>query len=163
MGYALLIDDNRALLESYAALAEGDGIQLETAETWDDGLAMFHVLDPELVIADYNLPGSRMGLRLLAEVRRLRPSVRLILLSGFVDEADIERIEDLGIADLALTKSSPDTRKIVQAEIAAAAGKDRSAPTDWLSAARAHVAAAAVTDQQLDELDAIIHRKVEGK
>lgn len=163
MGYALLIDDNKALLESYVALAEGDDIRLETAETWDDGLSLFYVIDPDLVVADYNLPGSRMGLRLLAEVRRLRPSVRLILLSGFIDEGDIKRIEDLGIADLALTKSSPDTRKIIQAEIAAAAGKDRSAPTDWLSAASSHIAAAAVTDQQLDELDAILHRKVEGE
>ena len=37
---------------------------------------------------------------------------------------------------------------------------DRNAPLSWPEAAAAHVAAAAVTEEELDELDKIILKKV---
>jgi DNA-binding response OmpR family regulator len=97
MALALLVDDDQQLLASVAASAGTSGLDLITAASWDEGLALFHVLSPGLVIADYNMPGSRMGLQLLAEVRRLRPSVRLVLVSGYLDAEDMARVAALDL------------------------------------------------------------------
>lgn len=161
MGRALLIDDDIDLLASYEAAASARSLPLETASTWDDGLNAYLVRRHDLVIADYNMPGSRMGLRLLVEIRRANPGTRLVLLSGFIDEADIAEVERLGLADKAIIKSLSGTADEVIAELRAAAEADRSAPTDWRAVAEAYAAAAEVTDAELDALDAAIARKVQ--
>ena len=86
--------------------ASSVGLELKTAATWDEGMALFHALSPELVIADYNLPGSTHGIQLLAEVRRLRPSVRLLLLSGVVGTDALDEAKRIGAAHRVLAKTS---------------------------------------------------------
>jgi len=86
MVYALLIDDDAAITQAAKTTIEAQGLHIEIASTWDDGLAKFYAYSPDLVISDYNLPGSRMGLALLSEVSKLRPSVRLVLISAFLNE-----------------------------------------------------------------------------
>lgn len=80
MGLALIIDDDESLLESIRRLADLRDLRLDTASTWEEGLSLFHVIAPCLVIADYHMPNSRNGLQLLAEIKGLQPSVRVILL-----------------------------------------------------------------------------------
>lgn len=160
MTLALLVDDNRPLLQSVAAAAEAAQLELATADSWDEGLALFHVLSPELVIADYNMPGSRMGLQLLAEIRRLRPSVRLVLVSGYLDSHDIIQVNQLGLVDAALTKGNAvDTAEAILAEIEAAAGSG-AGPTDWVAYADAYLAAASVSEAGIERLDAIFAAKL---
>lgn len=95
MAAALLIDDDQQLLDTIASNATEEGLELRTASTWEEGLALFHILAPTLVIADYNLPGSTHGLKLLLEVKRLRPSVRVILVSGVVNPDELRKVEVL--------------------------------------------------------------------
>src|SRR5258708_3561417 len=101
MSYALLIDDRPEPRESLSRAARLAGLELLTAETWDEGLGMFQVHAPTLVIADYQLPDSPHGIQLLFAIRRLSPSVRLILLSAFIQEEDVPEIEALGLVDRA--------------------------------------------------------------
>ena len=101
MGYALLIDDDQSLLESIRRLADYNGLELDTAATWEEGLGLFHVLAPNVVIADYHMPDSRNGLQLLAEIKQLRPSIRVVLVSGYINDEDVKRVESLNIVDRA--------------------------------------------------------------
>lgn len=153
MTYALLIDDEIDLLESIRSTAELADLTLLTAETWERGLALYQVHSPSLVIADYNLPGSRHGLQLLAEIRRLSPSVRLVLLSAYIGQEDVAEIEGLGLVDRAMPKAAATgTTDEILREIKAA--RDRAnKPTDWASFGRAHSDAQAVSQELLDELD----------
>src|SRR5271156_380994 len=122
MALALLVDDDQQLVASIAASADASRLDLITATSWDEGLALFHVLSPDLVIADYNMPGSRLGLQLLAEIRRLRPSVRLRLGSGYLDERDMARVAALDLVDATLTKGAAvETARAIVDEIRTAA------------------------------------------
>jgi DNA-binding NarL/FixJ family response regulator len=157
---ALLIDDHEALLASVKAAAEAKGLTLHTASTWDGGLALFHVHSPDLVIADYNLPGSPHGLQLLEEVRRLRPSVRLVLLSGVVGTDELEEVERLKGAHKVLTKGSASEtiRSIIdEIEAASASVEER---TDWRAFARAWVDAQEIPSDDLRLLDETIRESL---
>jgi DNA-binding NtrC family response regulator len=155
MSYALLIDDEPGVRQSYTSLAEAEELTLLTASTWDEGLALFQTHSPVLVIVDYNLPGSRHGLQLLAEMRHHSPSVRLVLLSGYIDSADARAVEATGLVDRALPKTDPDSIDTLVEEIVAA--KTRAAEgTNWPAYARAHLSAKQVSQQAVDELDARI-------
>ena len=104
-----------------------------------------------------------MGLHLLVEIRRLNPGIRLVLLSGYVDEHEAAEILRLGIADRVLTKSLPGTYEAVMDELARAQAVDRHAPTDWRDLAAAHVRFASLTEEELGALDAAITRKLGGE
>lgn len=154
MSYALLIDDDDGIRDSLARVADVSGLTLLTAASWDEGLAMYQVHAPQLVIADWNLPGSRHGLQLLAEIRRLSPSVRLILLSAYIAPEDVDSIEALGLVDRAIAKASAaGTTEQLLSEIQDA--RDRAlSPTDWPAYARAYRFAKAVDQSEIDSLDA---------
>lgn len=152
MAYALLIDDDQSILDSASTAAVGAGLTLETAATWEDGIAKFHAHSPELVISDYNLPGSEMGLTLLLEVARLKPSTRLILLSAFLDDADAEEIRALGLVDDVVSKIDPQMASKILDEVASAQERAQQ-PTDWAGFGAAAGRARAVDQDALEKLD----------
>lgn len=158
MTYALLIDDDLALVDSLRRTAAIAELELLTATSWDEGLALFQVYSPVLVIADYNLEGSRHGLQLLAEMRELSPSVRLVLLSAYIDDDDAAEIEILGLVDRALAKNSPESIDGVLSEIEIARD-GAAAPTKWDEYAAAYRRAQTVSREAFDELDVKLQQR----
>jgi CheY-like chemotaxis protein len=157
---SLLVDDDQNLLASVAAAAKAEELDLVVAGSWDEGLALFHILSPELVIADYNMPGSRMGLQLLAEIRQLRPSVRLVLVSGYLDAGDMAEVAALDLVDATLTKGSAiETARAVLGEVRMLSDSAPS-PTDWMAFARAYLHAAGVSAENVDRLDELFSVKL---
>lgn len=153
MGFALLIDDNQSLLESIRRLADLKALRLDIADTWNGGLGLFHVLAPSVVIADYHMPNSRNGLQLLAEIKRLQPSIRVVLLSAYITDEDVERIEALDIIDRALRKTdSTQTVENILDEIRCA-NESHDDHTDWVAFAEARVRAGKASGEDLDRLD----------
>lgn len=163
MASALLIDDDEDLRSSLQAAANDVGLGLRATGDWNEALALFHVLSPNLVIADYNLPGSEHGLRLLAEIKSLRPSVRVILISGVVDAADLRRAEALGMVERVLSKGDAiATTKALLEEIRQAEATVTTS-SDWQAVAQAYVNSRAVDQEAFDELDAALRRQAENR
>ena len=158
MGSALLIDDDLSLLNSIRRTAALNNLRLDIASTWDEGLGLFHVLAPSVVIADYHMPDSRNGLQLLAEIKRLRASVRVVLVSAYINDEDVERVEALNIVDCALRKIDlTQTVERILDEIRRASESDDK-HTDWVAFANARVRAAKASDEELDQLDDFFRR-----
>ena len=152
MGFALLIDDDQSLLESIGRLVVLNHLRLDMAATWDEGLGLFRVLAPSVVIADYHMPNSRNGLQLLVEIKRLRPSVRVVLVSAYINDEDVKRVEALNIIDRALRKIDlMQTVENILDEIRCANESDDH--TDWVAFAKARVHVAKASREELDQLD----------
>ena len=93
----LVIDDDPDFLDPLRDRFVILGIEADYSTTWDEGLDAFRVGQHELVLADYNLPGSEHGLQLLCRVKELNPATRLVLISGKFgadERKDIERVVD---------------------------------------------------------------------
>ena len=161
MATALMIDDDTDLLATIAANAAEEGLSLATASSWDEGIALFHVLSPRLVIADYNLPGSAHGLKLLLDLKNLRPSVRVILISGVVNPDELSRVEALGIVDRVISKGNgvEATRQLLK-EFASANSTSHE-PTNWRTFAQALVDQRGVDERAVAELDDRLRTQLE--
>jgi ActR/RegA family two-component response regulator len=97
--FALLIDDEPDFAETLRASFELRGIRLDVANTWADGLAIFQVCAHELVIADYQLPGSENGFALLAAAKQHRPGAMLVLISGVLSSKAGQILDGSEIVD----------------------------------------------------------------
>jgi CheY-like chemotaxis protein len=60
-----------------------------------------HAAEFDAVVTDLSMPGIS-GPELVREVRRLRPDVPIILLSGFVPSDDVESVRQLGVGEVML-------------------------------------------------------------
>lgn len=150
----LLVDDDEAFAKSFIDDAHDQGISVDWAATWDEGVALFRALGHELVVADYNLPGSRLGLRLLSEVRRLRPSSRVVLISGAVPEHLLHQSSPLVDAVFVKRPSLPDD---LASELSSASVR-AAERTDWSEVATAFRDRRDIPEGDLDAVDAALRR-----
>lgn len=153
MVYALLIDDDDQIVEVARNIVADAGLELETASSWDEGLDKVYALAPDLVISDYNLPGSEMGISLLIKVAETRPSVRLVLISAYLNEGDVEHVRELNVVDDVFRKISPmDTARRIVEEVRAAARRSED-PTDWVSFSQSSLRQSSVDEDAVAKLD----------
>lgn len=90
----LLIDDStlsrnmlkRSLGDQYTYLEAPDGIQ---------GLELYFLEKPDLVILDLTMPGMN-GLELLSQIKQVDPSARVIIGTADIQEYSRKLAEDLG-------------------------------------------------------------------
>ncbi|MGX9962904.1 histidine kinase famiy protein [Roseomonas sp. F4] len=88
--HVLVVDDNAEVLDLAATLLSDLGYQVETAI---DGPSALRLLsDPakhyDLLFSDVVMPGGVNGITLASEARQMRPSLRVLLSTGFVDPRD---------------------------------------------------------------------------
>lgn len=81
----VLIDDDRAWLETLTDFLEGKGFQVRTAQEGRHGLALLEAREAGLAIIDFHLPGLD-GLELLRRVRG-RHDLSILMLSSDDDPA----------------------------------------------------------------------------
>jgi DNA-binding NtrC family response regulator len=154
----LLIDDEKDFSRSFLAFFQDEQISFDYASTWEDGLALFRVGAHELVVADYNLEGSKLGLRLLAEMKTLHPSSRLILISGWLDEDVRADIEGLGLVDAFLPKRSTLAEELLP-EVHDALGRV-AAPTDWKEFAGGVLRGRQLVERDLASVDNLLRTRL---
>jgi DNA-binding NtrC family response regulator len=82
MSILIVDDDADARLDmTRALLASEDGWELRSADTGDGGLALAGAGDVDCVLLDYQLPDLD-GLSCLRELRRVRPDLPVVMVTG---------------------------------------------------------------------------------
>ena len=154
----LLVEDNLELAESLVRLFATEGIRLERAADWREGLECFRVGAHELVIADYNLPGSSHGLLLLLEVKQRMPSTQIVLISGALTEQAERELEPLGLIDAYFRKSSKLAEELLP--WVKQARERANQPTDWARFADGSLSDPNAVRQEVARIDAILRAAV---
>jgi len=95
----LLVDDEPGMLRYIKTLLEVDDHNVETASTGEEALATVEKgLKPDLVLLDLLMPGID-GLETLDALRKMQPSVKVIMLSCVSDTKKVVQAMRLGAAD----------------------------------------------------------------
>lgn len=110
-GVILCIDDQHAALDLRKALLERAGYTVIPARDGKEGLDLFRSNPVDLVVVDYFLPGST-GTQVAAQMKRVRPQVPIVLVSGITESP-----KGLEHVDLFVTK--PELPALFLAEVAA--------------------------------------------
>jgi CheY-like chemotaxis protein len=77
----LCIDDDPAILSYEKALLERSGYSVTTAASAEEGLGLVTTCNFDAVLLDYEMP-SMNGCDVAFEIKRVRPELAVILLSG---------------------------------------------------------------------------------
>src|SRR5246127_473175 len=99
----LLVDDEPGMLRYIRTLLEVDDYKLETASTGGEALQRVEKgLEPDMILLDVLMPGID-GLQTLEQLRRLKPGVKVVMLSCVSDTRKVVQAMRLGAHDY-LTK-----------------------------------------------------------
>jgi PAS domain S-box-containing protein len=99
----LVADDNRDAADALCRLLELHGYEARAAYDGTDAIALCESFQPEVAVLDIGMPG-RSGYEVAQRLRALRGrEIRLIALTGWGSEADVQRARDAGF-DHHLTK-----------------------------------------------------------
>ncbi len=154
----LFIDDEPGFRASIEAAFKLRGVPLDVADDWERGLGLFRACAHELIIADYNLPDSKNGLKLLAEAKRHRPASRLILISGQLSAEAEELLKESGVVNAYFTKTPDIATKLLKA--AAEAIERAQGPTDWARVGAAFRERGLEDQKELDEIDSALRASI---
>lgn len=120
-GSILIIDDDVATRDMLVLLFELDGYITAAAGDPLEALALIERgrFRPDVILADYNLPGMT-GLELAAELRvRLGPELPVIILTGDVSAETVRRISGGGCVQLAKPIKAQELSELIQSILAA--------------------------------------------
>lgn len=84
---ALVIDDDRKLLQVYEELLTGRGFAITTCAESPQALSRLKAQAYDVVLLDIRMPGIE-GSDLLPLIKRLRPELPVIIVSAYCDEAN---------------------------------------------------------------------------
>jgi CheY-like chemotaxis protein len=104
----LVVDDEPRVLASMARCLRLEGFQVDSAASANGALELCQERSFDVVVLDFIMPGID-GVELLARIRKIRPLVRAIVLSGQIDDSIAEkdiakRLRDSVEADQFLNK-----------------------------------------------------------
>ncbi len=91
----LVIDDEAVVREGVTRVLAADGLAVATSPDTAGGLAHPALAGCRLVLCDLMLP-DRSGLELLRELRRRRPELPLIAITGYATQDQMEAAESAG-------------------------------------------------------------------
>ncbi|WP_208629775.1 response regulator [Paenibacillus ferrarius] len=104
----LVVDDHAVVRSGLIMLLHGkQGIEIiGEAADGEEGIRAAQQLKPDVVLMDLNMPGGMDGLTATAELRRLMPSMAILILSMHDDDEYLFRAIHVGASGYIL-KSSP--------------------------------------------------------
>ena len=94
----LIVDDDKAFLQRVARAMELRGFEVRSASSVSEGVELIRQLAPAFAVIDMRLEDGS-GLDVIAELGRLRPNARAIILTGYGNIATAVTAVKLGAVD----------------------------------------------------------------
>jgi CheY-like chemotaxis protein len=110
----LCIDDEERGLKIRKILLEREGYKVLTALSGAEGLELFIANPVKAVVLDYSMPGMN-GDQVAAEMKRLKPLVKILLLSAYVDlpEAALQWVDRRAVKGVSSTSLLEDVKQLL--------------------------------------------------
>jgi CheY-like chemotaxis protein len=90
-----IVDDDLDFVEILAMLIKGRGYQVELASTGEEAIEKFRQQDFDITFMDVKLPGKD-GVESFLEIRKLKPSARVVMMTGYSVEQLLEQAVEQG-------------------------------------------------------------------
>jgi two-component system, OmpR family, response regulator CpxR len=94
----LLVDDEEELVQAVAERLELRGFAVGYVLSGEDAVKAIEANAPDLMVLDLKMPGMD-GMDVLRHVKRTRPEIQVIMLTGHGSEKDAETAWTLGVFD----------------------------------------------------------------
>ena len=91
----LIVDDDAIVVRSCRRVLEAEGMEIHTANTVAQGVAMLTEADFDLMLTDIKMPGQD-GFAMIARARQLRPDLPILMMSGYSTAETIANGRRLG-------------------------------------------------------------------
>jgi len=91
----LVVDDDAIVIKSCKRILEAEGFEVSTVPSADDALGTIKNYDFDLLLIDVKMP-KRDGMYLMREVKKSRPEVPIIIMSGYPTPETIAEVLNLG-------------------------------------------------------------------
>ena len=108
----LVVDDEEVICQGCRRIFSPEGFQVDTSNDPREGLSLAAENDYAVVLLDFKMPGMD-GIELLGELRKVRPDVPVIFITGYPSIPDAASAMRLGAADYVTKPFAP--KEIVQA------------------------------------------------
>lgn len=95
---ALIVDDDTFLASLYKKMGAESGMELRTASSGEEALAILVDFVPDVIALDMSMAGMS-GIDTLKEIRtkKLAPEAKVIILSNTSGDDDVAEAKDLGV------------------------------------------------------------------
>ena len=149
----LSVDDHPLLREGLAALINNQpGMALVAqASNAQEGIAQFRTHKPDVTLMDLRLP-DKSGIEALIAIRAEFPEAKIIMLSTFEGDVEIQRALEAGARGYILKSMPPN--ELIEVILQVHAGKKR-IPTEIAAQLAEHLSDDALTDREVEVLSQI--------
>ena len=95
----LVVDDEKPILQLLSEFLKIYGLEVETADSGESGLALAQKQDFDIILSDLVMPGSLDGAQFAGEVLKQKPQSTIIFMSGYTDNrlSDKQELADIPI------------------------------------------------------------------
>lgn len=94
----IIVDDDKILLQMLQSGLSMDGYHCETASSAMSALELINRNSFDIMITDINMPEMN-GLELTKKVKRLKPEMEIIIMTGLIDNFSYDTAIDAGASD----------------------------------------------------------------
>ena len=95
----LIVDDEPQVAEVLAKSLSRQGHRTTVVHSGEEALKTISVTAPDALFLDVSMPGIN-GLDVLAEVRRTKPQLAVVVITGHATPEEVEQVKKLGAVDV---------------------------------------------------------------
>ena len=95
----LVVDDEMDICNFVRSFFELRGFKVLTALNGDDAMSKLSKDKPDVVLLDVMMRGEKEGFEYLPKIKKMLPSVKVIMVTGLEDEEAVESAKALGADD----------------------------------------------------------------